>query len=70
VSSGDVRVAPIRRWLTFRNVHPIRKCTTPAAAKAISDHAGASASCPRSSVTSVAATSTTAAITSWMNVET
>ncbi len=70
VSSGDVRAAPIRRWLRFRNVQPRRKCTTPAAAKAISGHAPACSSCVRSSVASDMASSASAAITRLMNVET
>ena len=70
VSSGEVRAAPIRRWLRFRNVQPSRKCTTPAAAKAISGHASASSSRVRSSVATATPSSASAAMTRLRNVET
>jgi hypothetical protein len=54
----------------LRNVQPSRKCTTPAAEKAISGHAPASSSTERSSVATATASRATAAMTRLMKVET
>ena len=70
VSSGDVRAAPILRWLMFRNVQPSRKCTIPAVANAASAQPSASRTRPTSSVATASSTSAAAAIATFRNVET
>ena len=69
VSSGLVRAAPIRFWLTFSSVQPAMKCRTPAPAKDRSDVAGAPARSPRPPLTTLAASSAAAATAIWTNVE-
>ena len=68
-SSGALREAPIRCWLTLRKVQPSKKCRTPANTKLVT--AQAFSSLNRSSSPDIAqmATSTAVATISCTNVE-
>ena len=69
VGSGEVR-SPDTPLAEVQERPAEQKCTTPAAAKAISGHAPASSSRVRSSVASATPSSASAAMTRFMNVAT